>query len=111
MARTSLGDKIRNLRKEKNMTLEQLAGATESSKGYIWELENRETKRPSAEKLQKVADALGVTTTFLLDERKARPDDEAIKQALFRKFDKLPDDDQKKIIQIIDSWSGKKNDP
>lgn len=90
------------------MTLEQLAGKTDSSKGYIWELENRETKRPSAEKLQKIAEALGVTTIFLLDEDMANPDNEVVKQALFRKFEKLPDDDQKKIMQIIDSWSGKK---
>ena len=108
MVSTSLGSKIRQLRKEKDLTLEQLAEKTDSSKGYIWELENRETKKPSAEKLQKIADVLGVTTVFLLDEGKASPDDDVMKQALFRKFEKLPDDDQKKIIQIIDSWSGKK---
>ena len=104
MVSTSLGDKIRQLRKEKDLTLEQLAEKTDSSKGYIWELENRETKKPSAEKLQKIAEVLGVTTVFLLDEGKANPDDEVMKQALFRKLDKMGEDDRKKIMKIIDSW-------
>ncbi len=104
MVSALLGNKIRQLRKDKGMTLEQLAEKTDSSKGYIWELENRETKRPSAEKLQKIADILGVTTVFLLDEDKASPDDEVMKQALFRKLEKMPDDDRKKIMKIIDSW-------
>jgi transcriptional regulator with XRE-family HTH domain len=108
MVTTTLGDKIRVLRKEKGLTLEQLAEKTESSKGYIWELENRETKKPSAEKLQKIAEELGVTTEFLLDEGRSSPDDAVLQQAFFRKFDKLDDDDQKKIMQIVDTWSGKK---
>jgi transcriptional regulator with XRE-family HTH domain len=108
MVTTTLGDKIRVLRKEKGLTLEQLAEKTESSKGYIWELENRETKKPSAEKLQKIAEELGVTTEFLLDEGRANPDDAVMQQAFFRKFDKLDDDDQKKIMQIVDTWSSKK---
>jgi transcriptional regulator with XRE-family HTH domain len=104
----SLGDKVRALRKDKALTLEQLAELTDSSKGYIWELENRETKKPSAEKLQKIAEALGVTTEFLLDEEKTDPDETVIQKAFFRKFDKLDDDDQKKIMQIIETWSDKK---
>lgn len=108
MVNTTLGDKIRLLRKKKGLTLEHLAEKTESSKGYIWELENRETKRPSAEKLQKIAVALDVTTEFLLDEGKISPDDTVIKHVFFRKFDKLSDDDQKKIRQMIDTWSESK---
>jgi DNA-binding XRE family transcriptional regulator len=37
-----LGDKIRALRKEKKLSLEQLAELTDSSKSYIWELENKD---------------------------------------------------------------------
>mgnify|MGYP003400529237 FL=1 len=43
---SALGDKIRKLRKEvKKLTLEELAEQTGSSKGYIWELENRDTRK------------------------------------------------------------------
>jgi hypothetical protein len=45
-----LGDKIRALRKQKKLSLEQLAELTDSSKSYIWELENKDDPKPSAEK-------------------------------------------------------------
>ncbi len=103
----TLGDKIRNLRKAKDLTLEQLAEQTESSKGYIWELENRESKSPSAEKLLKIADVLGVTVEFLLDESKSDPSDNVKKSAFFRKFEKLSDPDQEKFMKFIEEWGNK----
>lgn len=102
-----LGDKIRDLRREKKLTLEELAEATDSSKGYIWELESRDTRKPSAEKLQRIADVLGVTTDFLLDDNKDAPDDAVLKTAFFRKFEKLGADDQKRFMSIIEEWSSK----
>lgn len=103
-----LGEKIRDLRKAKGMTLEQLAELTDSSKGYIWELENRETRKPSGEKLLKIAEALGVTNEFLLDSTKSAPDDTVLKSAFFRKFEKLQPDDQERIMKIVEGWADKK---
>jgi transcriptional regulator with XRE-family HTH domain len=105
---TTLGEKIRLLRKQKEMTLEQLADKTESSKGYIWELENRETKNPSAEKLRKIADILSVTPEFLLNDKKTNPNDAVLREAFFRKFENLEDGDKEKIMHIIETWSDKK---
>lgn len=102
-----LGEKIHALRKAKGLTLEQLAEQTESSKGYIWELENRNTRKPSAEKLMKIAVILGVTAEFLLDDDKSEPDDTVIKTAFFRKFEKLDENDQKKFMRIIEDWGDK----
>lgn len=104
----SLGEKIRVLRKAKEFTLEQLAEQTDSSKGYIWELENRDTRKPSAEKLMKIAEVLGVTADFLLDDSKTQPDDGVLKTAFFRKFEKLDENDQKKFMKIIEDWGDKK---
>lgn len=104
MANT-LGDKIRKLRKDiKKLTLEELAAKTESSKGYIWELENRDTRKPSAEKLMKIADVLGVTAEFLLDDSKSEPDDSVMRAALYRNFEKLDKDDQQKFMNMIEQW-------
>lgn len=104
----TLGDKIRKLRKDvKKLTLEELAEKTESSKGYIWELENRDTRKPSAEKLMKIAAVLGVTTEFLLDDTKSEPDDCVMKAALYRNFEKLDKDDQQKFMKIIEDWGAK----
>ena len=47
---TTLGDKLRRHRQEKGYSLDKLAEITESSKSYLWELENRDTRKPSAEK-------------------------------------------------------------
>ena len=63
---TALGGRMRALRKSKGYTLEKLAELADSSKGYIWELENKNPPRPSAEQGRaKIAAALGVTADFL----------------------------------------------
>jgi len=103
---TSLGAKIKRHRQEKGYSLDKLAELTDSSKSYLWELENRDTRKPSAEKLTRIAHALSVTTDYLLDDS-AEPDDEVLKEAFFRRFNKLSPEDQKKINQMIDLWGRK----
>ena len=104
---TSLGDKIKRHRQEKGYSLDKLAELTDSSKSYIWELENRDARKPSGEKLTRIAQALEVTTDYLLNERE-EPGDAVLKEAFFRKFSKLDPNDQEKINQMIDMW-GKKD--
>ena len=65
------------------------------------------TRKPSGEKLTRIAQALEVTTDYLLDESE-KPCDEALKEAFFRKFSKFDPNDQAKINQMIDMW-GKKD--
>lgn len=103
---SSLGEKIRRHRQLKGYSLDKLAELTDSSKSYIWELENRETRKPSGEKLTKIAEALSVTTDYLLDES-AEPDEQVIKEAFFRKLSKLDPEDRKKIEQLVDMWRKK----
>jgi len=104
---TTLGAKIKRHRQDKGYSLDKLAELTDSSKSYIWELENRDTRKPSGEKLTRIARALGVTTDYLLDETE-EPSNEVLKEAFFRKFSELEPEDQEKIKQMIDMW-GKKN--
>jgi transcriptional regulator with XRE-family HTH domain len=99
-----LGDKIRALRKHKKLSLEQLADLTESSKSYIWELENKDDPKPSAEKISKIAAVLEVTTEFLLTESSATPDEAVLDEAFFRKFKIMSEPDKKKIRKILDAW-------
>lgn len=103
---TTLGDKIKYHRRDKGYSLDKLAELTESSKSYIWELENRETRKPSGEKLTRIARALSVTTDYLLDEM-AKPEEAVFKEAFFRKFNRLDPEDKKKIEQMIDIWEKK----
>lgn len=107
MATSSLGEKIRKHRKEKSFSLEKLGEMTDTSKSYIWELENRSSCNPTADKLAKIAQALGVTTDYLTNDD-ADISSSMLEEAFFRKFSKLSEPDKKKIEQIIELW-GKKD--
>lgn len=100
-----LGDKIRALRKEKKLSLERLAELTESSKSYIWELENKNPPRPSADKLASIAEALGTTVDVLIgtpinNVADLKPED----KVFFRKFSGLDPAKQDTIRKMIDLW-------
>lgn len=100
----TLGEKIRTLRKERGMTLEQLAQASGSSKSYIWELENRNPPRPSAEKLSRIAEELGTTIEYLLDDDDAVSSDTAADASFYRKYRKMDAATKLKIRKILDLW-------
>lgn len=64
----NLGQKIRHLRKEKELSLNKLAERAGVSTAYLSQLENDVSKQPSAEILIKIASALGTTIADLLDQ-------------------------------------------
>ena len=99
-----LGDRLRELRKGKGLSLERLAEATGSSKSYLWELENRDVPSPSGEKLAALARALDTTVGILVDD-KTDPEAAPLQdQVFFRKFQELDKDSRERIRQIVDSW-------
>lgn len=63
----NLGQKIRNLRKEKGLSLNKLAERAGISPAYLSQLENDVSKQPSGEILLKIASALHTTIADLLD--------------------------------------------
>jgi transcriptional regulator with XRE-family HTH domain len=99
-----LGDKLRALRQQKKLSLEQLAELTGSSKSYLWELENRDDPNPSADKLSKLAAALDVTAEFLLSAAHPTPDADVVDEAFFRKYKALPESTKRQIRKILDAW-------
>ena len=101
---TTLGKKIRSLRKDRRMTLDALADAADMSKSYIWELENRESPNPSAEKLGALAKCLDVTIEFLLEDSRAAPEEQVHDQVFFRKYQDLDPEAKKRLQQIVDAF-------
>lgn len=101
-----LGEKIRRLRKEKGFTLDRLAEVTGSSKSYIWELENKNPPRPSAEKVSRVAEALGVTVDFLMDNGEATPTPDVLDEAFYRNYRRLPTETKEKLRQMLKIMGG-----
>ena len=97
---TSLGERIRELRKKKGYTLDELAAKSESSKSYIWELENKEPPRPSGEKLALIAAALDMTTDYLLGIETGV--ETAEDKAFFRKYQKMDTAQKTQIREMLD---------
>ena len=101
---TRLGEKIRQLRKEQQMTLDALALAAGMSKSYLWELENKESPRPSAEKLDALAKILGRPVSYFLDSEEEVPEEEHLNEAFFRNYKDLESEDRERIRMIVESF-------
>lgn len=97
---TPLGERIRERRLKTGLTLEQLADAIGSSKSYMWELENKDVARPSAEKLQAIAQALDTTMDYLLTAENVTEAD-ASDREFFRKYKGMPDKTKKKLQGML----------
>lgn len=93
------GERIKDLRTKQGLTLDELAQQTGSSKSYIWELENKNPPRPSAEKLSAIAGALGVTVDYLIGSDKQTLN-EAEDTAFFRQYSGLPKETRRQIREM-----------
>ncbi|MBY4614531.1 MULTISPECIES: helix-turn-helix domain-containing protein [Rhizobium] len=109
MAQPTFGKRIKELRTAKGLTLDQLATATASSKSYIWELENKDPPRPSAEKLADIAAVLGVTTDYLIGREEVTLAD-AEDKAFFREYSQMSEGTRKKIRAMAKLMGGKADD-
>jgi transcriptional regulator with XRE-family HTH domain len=105
---TILGAKIRRLRTEKKFSLDQLAELTGSSKSYIWELENKNPPRPSANKLAEIAEKLDTTLEFLLDRGDEISTEDAADAKFYRQYRKMDSGTKAKIRQMVKLWSDDK---
>lgn len=70
-----LGEEIRNLRKARELTLEQLSVRCGRSASFLSKIE-RGAARPSLTALQDIAEALGVQIGWFFDESETVPDEE-----------------------------------
>lgn len=68
-----LGEKIRNIRKSKNMTLEQLGEKVGVGKSTVRKWENGMISNMRQDKIAKLADALGTTPSFLMGWKEPDP--------------------------------------
>ena len=102
----SFGPRIKELRTQKGMTLDQLAAATGTSKSYVWELENKNPPRPSAEKLSAIGTALGVTVDYLLGADHQTLGD-AEDKAFFREYSGMPIETRRQLREIAKTLGAK----
>lgn len=64
----NLASRLRKIREERELSLDEVAGKAKISKTYLWELERDTagTKKPSADVLLRIAQALSTTLAELL---------------------------------------------
>lgn len=64
----TLGQKLHIVRKRKGINLATLAATCKSTAGYMSSLERDKIANPSITMIRRVADALGVSMAYLLDD-------------------------------------------
>lgn len=103
--------RLRELRKQKGLSQTQLGQLAELHYTHIGRFE-RGTSRPSGDTLKRLADALGVTSDYLLEgatdaAAKARfADRELLKQ--FQEVEQLSDEDKNVVKKLLDAFLTKK---
>jgi len=102
----SLGARLKELRIKKNRSLQDVADAVKASKAHIWEIERGNSKNPTMELLDKLADYFDVSVSYLVGEE---PDeDQARLVALYRDLTKLDDRDRETIRDIMRGFKKRK---
>ncbi len=105
------GDNLRKIREQRGYTMARLAEISKISKRMISHYETQ-VKRPSLDKIQKLADALGVSIDdlFGMPVPKKKKKDEEISFKLMKKLrivEKLPTRDQNTIFSLINALAEK----
>jgi transcriptional regulator with XRE-family HTH domain len=103
--------RLRELRKHKNLSQTELGALAGLHYTHIGRFE-RGSSRPGGDTLKRLADALGVTSDYLLDgaadeAAKARFEDrELLKQ--FQEVERLPEEDKHVVKKLLDAFLTKK---
>lgn len=108
---TPFGNRLRRLRQERNLTMEQLAEKVGVSKSYIWALENKPAHRTSANVMNALAKALDVKLLDLLGEAPPELGEEADPEdvAFFRNYMKMSPEDRENYRQMMEIFRGRKS--
>ena len=69
---SSLGDNIRNIRNEQNISAEELSRRSRINMRTIYQIENSEQENPRLTTIQKIADGLGVTLIALFSNSESK---------------------------------------
>ncbi|PMQ01457.1 MAG: XRE family transcriptional regulator [Dictyoglomus sp. NZ13-RE01] len=99
-----VGKKIKKLRKERRMTLEELSKKTGLSLSYLSLIE-RGLKNPSLKALQKIADSFGISPVLLFSSE----DFHMTLESFLRNNTRLNEEEIKMVIQIIESLEKSKD--
>ena len=108
MASEDMAKKIRDLRRERNLTLEQVAKVVGVGKSTVRKWETGMIANMKRDKISALAKALGTTPAYLMgwkEEQKNIPQDKVElsegERMLLDLFNRVPEDQQKLVLQMI----------
>jgi len=98
---SDFGKRLTDARKKTGLTLQAVAEKIGSSKSYVWEMENKPFCRPTVDKAQSLAAALGTTIYALIGE--PEPDElSAQTRVMLRRYLALSESGKKTVRELID---------
>ena len=107
---SEFGARLRRLREAKKLTLQQVADAVGCTKAYIWELEMKDGRRRTAERIQEIAQVLGVTMedvmgTPMQKAPEASPED----VAFFREYAGMTEEEKRHYQDVLKMMFSRKS--
>lgn len=106
-----VGDKIREFRTLKGISLSQLAKVANVSKGYLSDVEKNVKSNPSTEFLEKIANALEINMSELFSDNSSKLDlfeDDDMK-LMFSKAQKMSKENRKKVLKMMEIFEEENN--
>ena len=99
---SAFGVRLRRFREAKKLTLQQVADAVGCTKAYIWELEMKDGQRPTAERIQKIAQLLGVTMEDVMGTPMEQAPDASPEDVIFfREYGEMTDEEKDRYRQAL----------
>lgn len=102
-----LGERIQQLRKQKGIAQQKLAGTVGVSKSMVNRYENKGVQ-PPADVLNKIAAALDTSVDFLINGKADEQAQATLKSAellsQFRQVEQLPEDEQSTVLKFLGAY-------
>lgn len=108
---SKIGAKVRDLRKERGLSLDALARLATMSKSYLWELENRDDVNPTTDKVASIAAAFDLPVAYFIDDSIDEPQEAHKDRAFFRNYAKLEPDQKVHMEAILKSFLARPRSP
>jgi len=100
----SLGDYLKRIRKERNLTLRCVEEKTGISNAYLSQLENKKISSPSPTILRKIADLYGISYSQLMELTGYPVDALSTNRVLFRtsgKVEEVTPEEEKELLTYL----------
>lgn len=98
----SFSSKLKELRLQRGLSLQEAADLIEISKTHFWDLETGKSKNPSYDLLEKISNKFGISISSLVNEDIQSHENEELK-VLFRQMNNLDQSDLDMIKLIVES--------